>query len=199
MARFEPRGAIEKPKDRKKVMARLWSYLYQFKWMLLLAFILTVTSNLLALYGPKLSGWAIDAIGTEVGQVNFEKVYFYCTLMIIFYVVSSVLSYFLSILMIKLSQKVVYTLRKDVFNKLGTLPVKYFDDHQTGDIVSRISYDIDTISASLSADLLQIATSVITVVGSFLMMFSISPKLILVFFVTVPISIIFKYSALRET
>lgn len=191
MARFEPRGAIEKPKDRKKVMARLWSYLYQFKWMLLLALILTVTSNLLALYGPKLSGWAIDAIGTEVGKVNFEKVYFYCVLMIIFYVVSSVLSYFLSILMIKLSQKVVYTLRQDVFNKLGTLPVKYFDDHQTGDIVSRISYDIDTISASLSADLLQIATSVITVVGSFVMMFSISPKLILVFFVTVPISIVF--------
>lgn len=191
MARFEPRGAIEKPKNRKKVMGRLWRYLYKFKWMILLAFILMVTSNLLALYGPKLSGWAIDAIGTEAGKVDFDTVFYYCTLMIVFYVVSSVLSYFLSILMIKLSQNVVYTLRQDVFNKLGTLPVKYFDDHQTGDIVSRISYDIDTISASLSTDLLQIATSVITVVGSFLMMLSISPKLILVFFVTVPISIVF--------
>ena len=191
MARFEPRGAIEKPKDRKKVMGRLWHYLYQFKWMLLLAFILMLTSNLLQLYGPKLSGWAIDAIGTEVGKVDFDSVFFYCTLMIVFYVVSSVLSYFLSILMIKLSQRVVFTLRQDVFNKLGTLPVKYFDNHQTGDIVSRISYDIDTISASLSTDLLQIATSVITVVGSFLMMLSISNKLVLVFFITVPISIFF--------
>ncbi len=191
MARFEPRGAIEKPKDRKQVMLRLWQYLYQFKWLVLLAFILTLVSNILALYGPKLSGWAIDAIGTEPGKVNFEKVFFYCSLMIVFYVVSSVLSYFLSILMIRLSQKVVFKLREDVFNKLGTLPVKYFDDHQTGDIVSRISYDIDTISASLSADLLQIATSVITVVGSFLMMWSIAPKLIIVFVFTIPISITF--------
>ena len=76
MARFEPRGAIEKPKDRKKVMGRLWHYLYQFKWMLLLAFILMLTSNLLQLYGPKLSGWAIDAIGTEVGKVDFDSVFF---------------------------------------------------------------------------------------------------------------------------
>lgn len=191
MARFEPRGAVERPKDRKKVMGRLWHYLYQFKWMLLLAFVLMLTSNVLQLYGPKLSGWAIDSIGTEAGKVDFDSVFFYCTLMIIFYVVSSVLSYFLSILMIKLSQRVVFTLRQDVFNKLGTLPVKYFDNHQTGDIVSRISYDIDTISASLSTDLLQIATSVITVVGSFLMMLSISNKLVLVFFITVPISIFF--------
>ena len=187
-----PRGmSTEKPRDRKKVLLRLWKYLYAHKWLLLLALVLTVTSNVLALIGPTLSGWAIDSIGTEPGAVNFERVFFYCGLMIAFYVVSSALSYILSVLMIHFSQKIVYQMRQDVFNKLSILPVKYFDNHQTGDIVSRISYDIDTINASLSTDLLQIATSVITVVGSFIMMLRISPRLIIIFLFTIPASVIF--------
>ncbi len=187
-----PRGmSTEKPRDRKKVLLRLWKYLYAHKWLLLLALVLTVTSNVLALIGPTLSGWAIDSIGTEPGAVNFERVFFYCGLMIAFYVVSSALSYILSVLMIHFSQKIVYQMRQDVFNKLSILPVRYFDNHQTGDIVSRISYDIDTINASLSTDLLQIATSVITVVGSFIMMLRISPRLIIIFLFTIPASVIF--------
>ena len=187
-----PRGmSTEKPRDRKKVLLRLWKYLYAHKWLLLLALVLTVTSNVLALIGPTLSGWAIDSIGTEPGAVNFDRVFFYCGLMIAFYVVSSALSYILSVLMIHFSQKIVYQMRQDVFNKLSILPVKYFDNHQTGDIVSRISYDIDTINASLSTDLLQIATSVITVVGSFIMMLRISPRLIIIFLFTIPASVIF--------
>ena len=82
-------------------------------------------------------------------------------------------------------------MRQQVFNRLTELPVGYFDTHQTGDIVSRISYDIDTVNASLSNDLVQIAASVITVVGSFLMMVLISPVLVLVFAVTIPMSILF--------
>ena len=93
--------------------------------------------------------------------------------------------------MIHLSQKVVYQMREDVFHRLSLLPIRYFDSHQTGDIVSRISYDIDTVNASLSNDLLQIATSVITVGGSLLMMLMLSPPLVLVFAVTIPISIFF--------
>ena len=104
----------------------------------------------------------------------------YCILMGIFYLASSVLSYILSVLMIRFSQKIVYKMRDDVFQKLTELPVGYFDLHQTGDIVSRISYDIDTVNASLSNDLLQIATSVITVGGYLLMMLLISPVLVLV-------------------
>ena len=83
--------------------------------------------------------------------------------MIVFYAVSSLLSYVLSILMIQLSQKIVFQMRQQVFDRLTELPVRFFDGHQTGDIVSRISYDIDTVNASLSNDLLQIAASVITV------------------------------------
>ena len=186
-----PRGPIEKPKDRKKVLLRLWTYIYAHKWMALGAVLLTVASNLLALLGPMLSGAAIDAIGIEPGQADFPTVFFYCGLMIVFYAVSSLLSYILSILMIQLSQKIVFQMRQQVFDRLTQLPVRYFDGHQTGDIVSRISYDIDTVNASLSNDLLQIAASVITVVGSFIMMVAISPVLVLVFVITIPMSILF--------
>lgn len=180
-----------KPENRKKVLLRLWSYLFHHKWLILAAFFLTFLSNFLALIGPMLSGFAIDAIGTQPGQADFAKVFYFCGLMLVFYVISSALSYLLSVLMVHLSQKVVYQMRKDVFDKLVELPVRFFDSHQTGDIVSRISYDIDTVNASLSNDLLQIATSAITVIGSLLMMLLISPVLVLVFVVTIPISILF--------
>ena len=184
-------AATEKPKDRKKVLIRLWGYLFQHKWMIAAALLLTFVSNLLALLGPLLSGLAIDYIGVGPGEANFPMVFWYCGLMLVFYIVSSGLSYILSMLMVKLSQKIVYQMRKDLFDKLIELPVRFFDSHQTGDIISRISYDIDTVNASLSNDLLQIATSVITVVGSLIMMLMISPTLVLVFVVTIPVSIFF--------
>ena len=111
-------------------------------------------------------------------------------LIIVFYMLSSVLSYILSVLMIRLTQKVIYQMRSDVLNKLLDLPVRFFDSHQPGEIISRISYDIDTVNASLSNDLLQIFTSLFTVVGSLIMMIYISPALVLVFAVTVPASIL---------
>lgn len=180
-----------KPRDRKKVILRLGKYLLQHKWMVLAAVSLTITGNLLALLGPMLSGYAIDAIGVGPGQTNFDLVLFYCGLMLMFYVLSSGLSYLLSVLMVKISQKIVYQMRKDLVDKLLELPVRFFDSHQTGDIISRLSYDIDTVNSSLSNDLLQIAASAITVIGSFIMMLRISPPLILVFVVTVPISVLF--------
>ncbi len=189
--RFMPRGPIEKPKDRRKVLLRLWGYIYAHKWMAFAAVLLTVASNLLALLGPYLSGQAIDAIGLSKGGVDFPTVFFFCGLMVLFYAISSVLSYVLSILMIKLSQKIVREMRQQVFDRLTLLPVKYFDQHQTGDIVSHLSYDIDTVNASLSNDLLQIAASAITVVGSLVMMIAISPMLVLVFAVTIPLSVMF--------
>ena len=94
-----PRGPIEKPRDRKKVLLRLWSYICQHKWMAFAAVLLTVSSNFLALLGPMLSGKAIDAIGLEQGRVDFPTVFLYCGLMVLFYAISSLLSYILSILM----------------------------------------------------------------------------------------------------
>lgn len=174
--------------NKKATLLRLTLYLMQYKWLLLVAFILTVGSNLLALIGPMLSGYAVDAI-VGVGKVQFEKVFYYAAWMVAFYLVSSLLSYWLSILMITISKKVVKRMRKDVFDKLLKLPVGYFDTRQTGDIISRTTYDIDTINGSLSSDLIQIVTTLITVTGALSMMLVISKSLVLVFCFTVPLSI----------
>jgi len=178
------------PKNRKKVLMRLWRYLYQYKLYLASAMILTFSTNILSLIGPSLAGYAIDAFGTTEGQVDFDKVFFYIFWMLGLYLFSSIFAYLLAMLMISLSQKVVYKMRKDVFERLADLPVGYFDRNQTGDIISRITYDIDTINTSLSNDVIQIFTSIITVVGSLVMMIIISPSLVLVFVVTIPISIV---------
>lgn len=176
--------------SRRRVLLRLWTYLARYRWLLVLALFLTVAGNLLALVGPALSGRAINAMQAP-GQVNFEEVWLFAGLMAVFYAVSALLGYIQSRVMIRLGQRVVFRMRKDVMERLLTLPVGYFDRTQTGDIVSRISYDIDTINASLSNDLLQICTSVITVVGSLVMMLTISPVLVLVFAVTIPVSVLF--------
>lgn len=184
-------GSFERPTQKTSyIIKRLWKYLSPYKWLLALAAALSIGGNALALIGPKLSGFAIDAI-EAVGGVDFAGVFKYAGLMIAFYAASSVISYILANLMIRLSRRAVYSMRRDAFNTLASLPVSFFDTHQTGDVISVISYDIDTINSSLSSDLVQMIASVITVCGSFVMMLSISPHLILVFVVTIPISVLF--------
>lgn len=173
---------------KKGIIVRLSVYLMQFKWLLLLALVMSIASNVFSLLGPKLSGLAIDAIELGKGRVDFNRVYYYAALMAGFFLLSSVLSYVLAVLMIHITQKTVYKMREDVFDSLQKLPVSYFDTHQIGDILSKISYDIDTINTSLSNDIIQILTSIITVVGSFSMMITISPVLILIFVFTVPMA-----------
>ncbi|KNZ40753.1 ABC transporter ATP-binding protein [Acetobacterium bakii] len=190
---------FEKPKNRKGTLIQLGGYLMRYKWRLLLAIVLTIGSNLLALVGPLLSGYAIDAIELGFGKVNFNQVFYYAFWMVIFYITSAGLTYILEVLMITVSRKVTYAMRKDVFNKLLDLPIGYFDVHQTGDVISRITYDIDTINSSLSNDLIQVSSAVITVLGSFLMMLAISPKLVLIFVFTVPISIVMSKYLVKKT
>ncbi|MDF2821668.1 MAG: transporter [Clostridiales bacterium] len=184
-----PDKSEPKRQNKKYIIVRLGKYLLQYKWLLILALILTGSSNILALVGPRLSGYAIDAIEFGKGKVIFEKVFYYVALMIIFYILSSILSYILSLVMIAISRKVVFKMREDVFDKLVELPVGFFDVNQTGDIISKISYDIDTINTSLSTDLIQICASIITVVGAFVMMLTISPILVLVLVIMIPLSI----------
>lgn len=181
----------DKPKDTNYVLKRLWHYIYQYKWLLTMAILLTVISNMLALLGPMLSGYAIDAIQPGKGFVVFHKVFYYAAWMMLFYLLSAVLSYILSVLMIHLSQKIVRKMREDVFESMVDLPVGFFDRNQAGDIISRISYDIDTINTSLSTDIVQICASVITVFGSFFMMIAISPMLVLVMLITIPLSLFY--------
>ena len=177
-----------KTAGKKGTLLRLGGYLMRYKWYLVGAVALTVGSNLFSLIGPLLSGYAVDAIEPGPGKVIFEKVFYYAAWMAGFYVVSSIFSYLLQVLMITISRKVVYQMRKDVFEKLLSLPVGYFDVHQGGDIVSRISYDIDTVNMSLSDDVVQLLTTVITVSGAFFMMLVISPSLVLIFAFTMPLS-----------
>ena len=185
------KGVLDKPKMKTSlILKRLWKYLYKFKWMLLLAAVLSLGGNLLALAGPELSGRAVDAIH-DIHDVDFETVFACCGLMLLCYAFSSAFEWLLSVVLTKLSQRVVFQMRKDVFERLTTLPVSFFDTHQPGDILSYISYDIDTVNTSLSSDLIQVCSSIITVAGSLIMMLSINPPLVLVFVVTVPISILF--------
>ena len=176
---------------RMAVIRRISGYMLKQKFLVLSALVIMFTSNLLALAAPKLSGIAIDAIEPGKGKVDLETVLTFCALMAACYVLSAMLSYLLAFIMTTLSKRIVYTMRKQVFERLTELPVNYFDTHATGDIISHISYDIDVVNASVSHDLLQIASSIVTVVGSLVMMISIAPILILVFVFTVPASIIF--------
>ncbi|GHU78091.1 hypothetical protein FACS189462_1820 [Spirochaetia bacterium] len=169
-----------------KTIRRLWHYLSHYRARIVLIIFLTVLSNCLALLGPMLSGRAIDAMTGGRGLVDFDRVFYYCSWMAAFFVICSILNYFLSVQMITLSQRTARQMRKDVFDRLMDLPVSFFDSHQTGDIISHISYDIDTVNTSLANDLLQICTTTVTVIGSLAMMLSISPVLGLVFLITVP-------------
>ena len=180
-------------------MKGLIKYLLYDKWRLVLALILAVTGNLLALVGPMLSGKAVDAIEPGAGKVDFDTVFFYASLMIVFYLVSSLFSYLLSINMLGISQRLAKRMRKDVFDKLMKLPVGYFDTHLSGDIISRISYDIDVISTSLSHDVVQIVASIITVFGSFIMMIVISPALVVVMLITIPLSLFYTRYMAKKT
>jgi ATP-binding cassette subfamily B multidrug efflux pump len=192
-----PEEKIDK-KTKTRVLFRLAGYMLRHKWLLILVFALMIASNLLALVGPKLSGLAVDAIGYGDEPVKLDQVFYYSGLMLAFYTASVVLSYILAIVMIRLSQKIIYTMRRQIFDKLVDLPVSFFDTHATGDIISHISYDVDTVNASLSHDLIQVCVSVITVTGSLIMMISISPTLVGIFAITVPASIIFtRYKSKR--
>ena len=188
--------------NRGALLRRLWRYLGKNRLLLVLAILLSVSSSLLSLYGPKLSGEAINAIHVEtiledgtilssVGRVDFETVFRCVGLMAIFYVCAAILTFLLNVVMIRLSRRVSHQMRHDVFENLSRLPVGYFDRFQTGDIISTITYDVDTVNQSLSTDLLQILQSVITVVVSFIMMLTIAPELVLIFLFTIPITIFF--------
>lgn len=193
-----PEGTPIQRADKKYLLLRLWGYLSRHKLLILFALVCMLASNLFSLVGPKLSGKAIDAMGIGPGTVDMPTVLYYVMLMAIFYVLSGILSYVLSLIMIRISRKVICRMRKDVFDRLSELPIGFFDKYQTGDIISVISYDIDTVSQSFSNDFLQVVQSIVIVVFSLVMMLSIAPVLVLIFAVTIPLSVFFtKYITTR--
>ena len=206
LSQVNKRGIRQKPRDLKYTLKRLWDYLYKFKFLLFIALALTILSNVFALIGPKLLGYAIDSMddkfllnGKLVEGVNLKEVIYYCILMAFFYLFSSIFSFILSRLMIYISKRIVFKMREDAFNTLMKLPVSYYDTNLLGDIISKMSYDIDTINTSLSSDIISICTSIITVSGSFMMMLTISPILVLIFVFTIPVSLLFSRFMLKRT
>ncbi|MBQ2826248.1 MAG: ABC transporter ATP-binding protein [Clostridia bacterium] len=188
----DPLSYASRPKVKKsRTLLRISKYLWRYKLFVILALFLSIISNVLALMAPKLSGLAIDAISPGKGNVLFDKVLYYVVMIIICYVVSAVFSYLLTVIMVVLGQRITRSMRRDVFNKLTSLPVGFFDVHQAGDMISRISYDIDMVNTSLSQDFLTLFTSVITIIGAFINMVIISPVMLSVFLVTIPLSILF--------
>ena len=174
-------------KARKGTLMRLLGYFKPYRFQLISAILITIAANMFVLIGPMLSGKAIDAIGEKPGMVDFPLVFHYCLWMVVFYLASALLSFSLNFLITWIGQRVVVDLRHELFRKMEHLPVRFFDSNQVGDIVSRFQYDIDTINTSMTNDLVQLASSSVLIIGSFSMMLSISPKLVLIFLVTIPL------------
>ena len=152
-------GAAKQP--RGAILLRLWRYLGKNRLLLALAIVLSLTANVLALLGPRLSGQAINVISE--GPLDLPYILNRAGWMAVVYSISAGLSYGLSQVMIRLSRRVVRQMRRDIFARLVQLPVGFFDRYQTGDILSVITYDVDTVNQSLSADLLQILQTLVTV------------------------------------
>ena len=186
--------SARKPRNAKGTILRLFQTMLHERALFVLALGLTLAGNLLGLVGPSLAGEAIDAIGAP-GGIAWNVIARKCALMLACYAGSALLSYLLSLLMIHISRGVVYRMREQAFDRLMRLPVGFYDRNPSGDIISRISYDVDTVNTSLSNDIVQILSTVVTVVGSLGFMVAISPKLLLVFCVTVPLSF---YAAKRR-
>ena len=173
-----------------KTLARLWRYIGKYRILVILAVILALTSSLLAIAGPWFSGEAINAIDLGAGKVNMNTIYSCVIWMLVCYLSASGLSYVLQVVMLKLSRSVSRQMRHDVFENLTQLPVGFFDKFQPGDIISTLTYDVDTVNQSLSTDLLHILQSTVTVTASLVMMLKIAPRLVLILFVTIPITIL---------
>ena len=190
---------MKKPKDTRGTLRRLLKYLGPWKYVIAGVIVLSLFSNLLNLWGPNLAGSAIREAAAGAGKVNFEAVRRYAGLMLLCYVSSALLGFSISLIMTVVSKRMARRMRQDVFDKLMRLPVGYFDRHQSGDIISRVSYDIDVISTSMATDIVQILSSVVTVVGSLIMMVSISLPLSALTLITVPVSVIYTVFMRKKT
>ncbi len=190
------RGTVrKKPKNAKGALRRLTRYLMEYRWLVVMFLLCAIASNVGNLMGPSFAGKAIGVVEAGYalgpGAIDLNLVGRYAFMMLVAYLAGNLMGFLVSFGMTRVGRRVARNLRRDVFNKLMALPVGYFDRHQAGDIISRVSYDIDVVCMSLSTDLIHILTSVITVMGSFIMMCLISPPLVLCMIFTLPISIFF--------
>lgn len=177
----------EKIKDFKGTVQRLIGYLIEKKLSVLIVFILCFVTTLISIFGTRLNGYTIDNF-IETGDM--KGLAFICIMLVLMYIANIFSTYYQNIVMIKIAQRVSARIRKDLFESLQKLPLKYFDTHSSGDLMSRLTNDVDNINTTLSQSVTQLFSGVINIIGMFIAMLILSPILTLIGMITVPLTFI---------
>ena len=189
-----PMGArmnAEKPKNVGKTVKRLLSYIGRSKILLALLLLIMLCVTVIDLLGPLFQQKAIDTFYEENGRitVDFSSLKFYLVVMATIFALNAVLYFIQGIISAKLSQETVFVMRNDLFRKISKLPIKYTDTHKHGDIMSRMTNDVENVSNAVSQSITTLISSVITLIGAFSMMIYYSWQITIVAVITIPISI----------
>lgn len=189
----------EKPKSFKKTLRTFLKYLSPYKVSLIIVFVLSIASTVFSIFGPKLLGNAttrlfegVVAKATNVpgASIDFTYIGNIVVLLIVLYLISSLFFYVQGYIMSGIAMKITYLFRKNIAEKINRMPLKYFDTKTHGEVLSRITNDVDTISMNLNNNLIQIVTSVTTIIGILIMMLTISWLMTLVALIILPISLL---------
>ncbi|WP_420486171.1 ABC transporter ATP-binding protein [Gottfriedia acidiceleris] len=201
-----PMAPGQKAKDFKGSMAKLMGYLGAHKKTIIFVFILAIISTVFTILGPKILGKATDEIFSGVmkqisgsGKINFGKISVIGLWLIGLYLLSSLFAYFQGYVMSGVTMKVTYKLRSDINDKIHKLPLSYFDQTSHGEVLSRITNDVDTINQTLNQSLTQITTSITSIIGITIMMISISWQLTLVALCILPLSMVFVLMIVKKS
>ena len=185
--------AASKPKNAKKTAKIFVKSIKPWRWHIILGIILAVSSSFLSILGPKFLGDITNSATAslkETGYVDWGPISKIALLLIVLYIASSLLGYLQELLFGILTARYTQNLRTKILNKINCLPVSYFDKHKYGDILSRMSNDVDILANLLAGELAQITTSIITIIGTLMIMISISIPLSLIAIITIPLSLI---------
>lgn len=161
----------------QKTVKRMWNYLSNYRWKLLLVFGLTVVTTAVTIIGNRMNGIIVDQY---IDKNRLRALIAVCIFLAIIYFISSIFTYFQNSIIIKVAQATSNQIRQDVFSNLQRLPMKYFDTHDNGDIMSRLTNDVDNINTALMQSFVQLFTGVISVIGMGLAMLILSPVLTLI-------------------
>ena len=182
----------EKPKNAKATVFKLIKYIGRSKYLVFLIMFTTVLSTLLNLTIPNLQGKAIDAItlSPEKIHVDFDALIENLVMMGIVYLASAVISLLQGFASTKISQTTVYTMRKDLFDKIAFLPIGYTDNHPHGDIMSRMTNDVDNISMTISSSITSLISAFLTLIGAFAMLIYYDWRMALISLITIPLTVL---------
>ena len=192
----------EKAKNFKGTMLALWKYVKDFKWHITAVFIFAVGSTVFTIVSPKILGKATDKVveGLMSGMgIDFDALLDIIIFLCAIYAASSLLSFLQGYVMSGVSQRITYRLRKEISEKMDRMPLKYFDTKTHGEILSRVTNDVETVNQSLNQSMTQIITSVTTVIGILVMMVSINIWMSLMAVIVIPMSALLIKAVVKKT